>query len=166
MGYDGWFQPPTGPAFSADQAPKHYYWPFSLDNGLPGGFTSSSRGVGATAGILEFPVTTFIMSDASKTGGLDYNLWIKVAGNSTTFVETLKSNFQNHYTGNRSPFAVGMHSDNYSVTNTGVDGAYQNTAADRRAAVVQFLDYLKDFPEVRIVSFRTVVEWMQNPQKL
>jgi hypothetical protein len=176
FGYD-WWQPPgftMGFGSSNPEYGKHYWWPFTLDKGLDPSFACCSKGVQPHPGMWEFPVHAFThpsSADPTKVTtvtGLDYNLWVTKASVDPTvdFCGTLKYSFDQRYNSNRSPMNMGAHSDIYSEFNSTDDQAFGNTAAVRRAALQCFLDYVLTFPDARVVTFKTVVEWMRNPKPL
>ena len=88
------------------------------------------------------------------------------ANSSVNFCATLKYSFDQRYHANRAPFNVGCHSDIYSQYNPTDDNAFGNSAAERRAALQCFVDYVLTFPDARVVPFKTVIEWMRNPTPL
>ncbi|HEX6835293.1 MAG TPA: polysaccharide deacetylase family protein [Polyangia bacterium] len=176
FGYD-WWQPPgfsMGFGNSSPEYGKHYWWPFTLDHGFDSSFACCSKGVQPHPGLWEFPVHAFTRPDPADNTkvktvtGLDYNLWQTKAtvDPSVDFCATLKYSFDQRYNANRSPFNVGCHSDIYSQYNATDDNAFGNTAAERRAALQCFVDYVLTFPDARVVSFKSVIEWMRNPQPL
>jgi hypothetical protein len=147
----------------------------SAENGEPG------SPVGAHAGFWEFfehvfnaPVGTAWLTDptqiattsvAGKVTGLDYNLWLNANNNHYDFCTTLKFSFLQRYMGNRSPFNVGIHSMYYSSYDTSFDGGFGNNYTTRQAGMQCFIDFLLsgNYPDVRIVGFHKVIEWMRNP---
>ncbi|KAK4877639.1 hypothetical protein RN001_010145 [Aquatica leii] len=66
-------------------------------------------------------------------------------------VEFMKTNFNRHYNGSRSPFGFYLHAAWFD-RNTIYFEAYQ-----------KFLDYLNTIKDVYMVSANTVIEWMKNP---
>jgi len=65
--------------------------------------------------------------------------------------------------GGRAPFTFGAHSDYYcSLRDSGSD----TTASDRREALEEFILYALSKPDVRVVPYRTIIEWMRNPHGL
>jgi hypothetical protein len=176
FGYD-WWQPPgfsNGFGNSNPEYGKHYWWPFTLDQGLDSSFACCSKGVQAHPGLWEFPVHAFTRPDPADSTkvktctGLDYNLWTTIASvdPSADFCGTLKYSFDQRYNSNRSPFNVGCHSDIYSQFNSVADSAFANKYDVRRAALKCFLDYVLTFPDARVVPFKNVIEWMLNPQPI
>ena len=80
------------------------------------------------------------------------------------FLATLKYTLDQHLAGNRSPFLLGAHTDYYVASwNQNATGTPSET--DRRAAIEEFLDYAKSKPEVKIVSYRDVLDFVRNPQE-
>lgn len=171
FGYD-WWQPPGsdmgwGPGTA--ESGKHYYWPFTMNQPWPPGF--ANKGVNPIPGVWEIPVYTFnkVTGDtASTVTGLDYNLWNRVQTDSTTnFTDVLKTSLDQRLAGNRSPFALGMHSDIYSQYNATDDMAWPAfNYLERRKALLDFIEYAQTKPEVRFVTFRGLIEWMRNPKGL
>jgi hypothetical protein len=176
FGYD-WWQPPGSSVGYGNGSPeygKHYWWPFTLDNGLDSSFSCCSFGVMKHPGMWEFPVHAFTRPDPSDpanhvrtTTGLDFNLWQAKASDSTIdFCATLKYSFDQRYNSNRSPFNVGAHSDLYSMYNSAADSAWGNNGTTRREGLKCFLDYVLTKPDARVVSFKQVIQWMRNPTAL
>jgi hypothetical protein len=175
FGYDFW-QPPgftTGFSPTNPEYGKHYWWPFTLDNGLDPSFSSTNKGVQAHAGLWEFPVHAFTRLDPADNTkvktitGLDSNVWTaKATDASIDFCGTLKYSFDQRYNGNRSPLSVGCQSDIYSQNNPTADTAFGNTYVVRRLALKCFVDYVLTQPDARIVRFRDVIEWMRSPKSI
>ena len=176
FGYD-WWQPPgmtSGFGNSSPEYGKHYWWPFTLDNGLDSSFACCSKGVQPHPGLWEFPVHAFTRPDPADSTkvktvtGLDYNLWTAKASVDTSidFCATLKYSLDQRYDNNRSPFNLGVHSDIYSQFNPVDDTAFLNTYDVRRAGLQCFVDYALTKPDVRLVTFKTVVEWLRAPKAI
>jgi peptidoglycan/xylan/chitin deacetylase (PgdA/CDA1 family) len=171
FGYD-WWQPPGSPQGwgpGTAESGRHYYWPFTMDVPFPNGF--ASKGVGTNPGVWEFPVYTFnkIMGDiASNVTGFDFNLWTKNQNEPTfAFTEVLKQSLDQRLAGNRSPFAIGLHTDIYSQFNQSANTTW--TKFDylaRRQALSDFIDYALSKPEVRLVTYRQMIHWMRHPTAL
>jgi len=99
--------------------------------------------------------------------GFDYNLWAStnVGGFAMTkaeFVATLKYTLDQRLAGNRAPFLFGAHTD-YYVASWNQNAAGTPSEADRRAAMEEFLTYADSKPEVEIVSYKHVLDWVRNP---
>jgi hypothetical protein len=97
-----------------------------------------------------------------KITGMDYNLWYNCGMSGPEVLATLKHTLELRRAGNRAPFLLGMHSAIYADP-AATDGA---SLADRRAAVVEFLHHALSFPEVRLVPYRAVLDWVRNPVPL
>jgi hypothetical protein len=176
FGYDWWIPPGMTMGFGggSPESGKHYWWPFTLDNGLDPSFACCSKGVQPHPGLWEFPVHTFNRPDPTNSAnvrtvtGLDYNLWATKAtvDPMLDFCGTLKYSFDQRYNNNRAPMNVGCHSAIYSQWSVSDDMAFGNNYDVRRAALQCFVDYVLTFPDARVVSFRNVVEWMRNPKPL
>lgn len=99
--------------------------------------------------------------------GFDYNLWAStsVGGFAMTkaeFVATLKYTLDQRLAGNRAPLLFGAHTD-YYVASWSSNSPGTPSELDRRAAIEEVLDYSKSKPEVEIVSYARVLEYVRNP---
>jgi peptidoglycan/xylan/chitin deacetylase (PgdA/CDA1 family) len=165
-----------------------YYWPYTLDERSPGHTAQVEWGEGLEeisprAGLWELPVYAVVvppdLRDEMATrqpwfdpvGGLitgfDYNLWAgtNVGGFAMTreeLVATLKYTLDQRLAGNRAPLLFGAHTDYYVASWNG-NATGTPSEADRRAAIEEFLDYAATRPEVRIVRYRDVLDWVRNP---
>jgi hypothetical protein len=171
FGYHWWHPPGSDNGWGPGTAEsgRHYYWPFTMDHPFPAGF--ASKGVGTSPGIWEIPVYTFnkISGDtASTVTGFDFNLWTKSQTEASfNFAEVLKQSLDQRLAGNRSPFAVGLHTDIYSQFNASADGTWTNFDFQaRRKALADFLDYALSKPQVRAVTYRQLIAWMRHPTSL
>jgi peptidoglycan/xylan/chitin deacetylase (PgdA/CDA1 family) len=167
----------------------NYFWPYTLDDRSPGHTAQVEWGEGLVEiephpGLWELPVyavvvppelratmatrQTWFDAEGGLITGFDYNLWAStgVGGFAMTkeeFVATLKYTLDQRLAGNRAPFLFGAHTDYYvSTWNQNASGTPSET--DRRAALEEFLDYAASKPEVRIASYREVLEFVRNPQ--
>jgi hypothetical protein len=171
FGYD-WWQPAGsdkgwGPGTA--ESGKHYYWPFTMNNAFPTGF--ASKGISPVPGVWEFPVYTFnkITGDTAATvTGFDYNLWTKCQSDSSfDFAEVLKQSLDQRLGGNRSPFAVGLHTDIYSQFDASANSTWTKfNYQARRKALSDFLDYALSKKEVRFVTYRQMITWLRKPSAL
>jgi peptidoglycan/xylan/chitin deacetylase (PgdA/CDA1 family) len=187
FGYNWWLPPGcncNGYGPGTPQSGQYYWWPMTLDSGFPSvansGFDGTeTKGVGAHAGVWEFFEHTFNAPDPSSADpmnpttvhtvtGLDYNLWLNTVTNHYDFCNTLKYSFLQKYNGNRAPFNVGIHSMYYSPDDSTFNTDFNNTLDQRRAGLQCFVDFLTSgqYPDVRIVGFHKVVEWMRNPKAI
>jgi len=158
-------------------------WPYRLDQGRPGGRPY----VGSHPGLWEIPIYDFIVPDDEacpryglpaglrarlKTikeyflpdyggiTGMDWNLWNEFRLSPDEFLATLKYTLERHLSGGRSPMIVGLHTDLYSdKRRTDEAGA---SPAERRAVIREFLEFALSRPEVRIVSCRELLAWMNH----
>jgi peptidoglycan/xylan/chitin deacetylase (PgdA/CDA1 family) len=90
-----------------------------------------------------------------KIEGLDYNLETLAKLTPSEILTVLKYNFDLHRAGNRAPFVLGAHSN------------YYPTASDPDLkALIDFIAYVKTFPEVRVVSYKEVFDFMREPKAL
>jgi hypothetical protein len=116
---------------------------------------------------LERRQPVFFTAKSGKIVGFDYNLWAPVADEGLAltqpeFLAIVKYSFDQHYAGNRAPFLLGAHTAYY------VDSWNQNApgtplAADRRAALEEFLAYVTSKPGVRVVSHGELLDWLRCP---
>ncbi len=105
-----------------------------------------------------------------KITGFDYNLWASkgLGGFEMTkaeFLATLKYTFDLRYAGNRAPFLIGAHTA-YYVDAWSANAAGTPLAADRQAAMEEFVEYVRSKPGVRVASHAEVLEWVRNPSTL
>lgn len=168
FGFNGW-QPVAGDSgnwnsMTNPETHKKLFWPYTLDQGSPPG--NASKGNPIQPGLWEVPVNSFLMADDSRDiTGFDFNLW-KVE-DKDGFLATLKHNFNLRRAGNRVPLAISAHSDYYTQYNPDANAEF--LLADytqRRAAMEEFLDYVLQFPDVRVVPYRSMIAWMKNPVAL
>ncbi len=102
---------------------------------------------------------------SGKITGFDFNLWdqakLDKAETLATLKYTLDLRLQN---GNRAPFMFGAHTDFYASKNAGLFS--QISVRDRQKVIEEFLTYALSKPEVRIVPFISIINWMRNPSAL
>jgi hypothetical protein len=98
-----------------------------------------------------------------KITGFDYNLWVLFEMSAAEFLATLKHTLDLRLAGNRAPLQIGAHSDYYARDYTAPPNA---TAAERREALAEFVDYALSQPAVRLVPLRDVLAWVQEPAPL
>jgi len=183
FGYNWWMPagaPSSGYSPGGPDSGMHYWWPFTLDSGFPSDSNSGfdpteTKMVMAHPGMWVFFEHTFNAPDPSgdpmmptvvhPVTGLDYNLWANAVTQHFDFCNTLKYSFVQKYKGNRAPFNVGIHSMYYSGDDPSFDMDFANTVDERRAGLQCFIDFLfsGQFPDVRVVGFHKVVEWLRNP---
>jgi hypothetical protein len=172
----------------------NYSWPYTLDNGSAGHEVLVGRGLEAPisphAGLWELPVYPVIVPPDEKceeygvprgmrarmkalqswfdegTGkitGFDYNLWVTFNMTKAEFLATLKYTLDQRLAGNRAPFLFGAHTDVYSPKYTEAPGT---STEERQHAVEEFLDWARSKPEVYVVSYKQVLDWVRNPRTL
>jgi hypothetical protein len=98
-----------------------------------------------------------------KIVGVDYNLFFVFRLNKEETLAILKYTFDLHYTGNRSPFSLGAHSDIYSSK---YPLNSPTSYRDRQWVIEQFVDYVLTKPDVRIVPAYRIVDWCRHPVPL
>jgi len=169
-----------------DQNGTDFVWPYPLDAGSPG-----NPEIGRHPGVWEIPVYVFIVppdeacerhgvppglraalkqrrdyfdADAGKISGMDWNLWCEFAMSPAEFLATIRYTLELRRAGNRCPLTVGLHSELYS-DRQGV-GECPTPPAERRAAVAALVDTLLAVDDVRIVTARDLVDWLESPAPL
>ncbi|MCF6204835.1 MAG: putative Ig domain-containing protein [Methylococcaceae bacterium] len=102
---------------------------------------------------------------SGKITGFDFNLWqlakLNKAETLATLKYTLDLRLQN---GNRAPFLFSAHSENYGSKNAALFS--QISVRERQEVIEEFLQYARSKPEVRIVPYQTVINWMRNPSAI
>jgi len=99
-----------------------------------------------------------------KITGFDWNLWVEFGMRSQEVVATAKYTLDQRLAGNRAPFTFGTHSDIYSEQYYG--DTPNSSAADRRQALAEILEYALSKPEVRVVSAKQILDWVEDPVAL
>lgn len=166
-----------------DEDGKNFLWPYTLDNKSPGnGYFFSEDDVqyiSPIQGLWEIPVYHFVVPDleaAKKFGlkdengnfyslqeklgeekitGFDYNLWVLYNMTGDEFSTTLKYNLDLRLEGNRAPFTIGAHTDEYGLR-----------LAHRREALLDFIEYALTKDDVRFVGASRLLEWLRKPVAL
>jgi hypothetical protein len=187
-----WYDCSIEEGHQEDQDGTNYLWPYTLDHGSPGNATHPRLTPIQTwpAGLWEMPAYRVIVppdTEAAKYGvpaglraklrtlrpngvgitqgkitGLDYNLWYDYNLTKAEFVATLKYTLDTRLRGNRAPLLFGMHSAIYTAQEATVNASL----AERKAAIVEVLNYARSKPEVRIVTTKAVLDWIRNPVPL
>lgn len=181
--------------FQNDADGRNYIWPYTLNHGSPGNDATYERldlpHVGEHPGLWELPVYAFIVPpdelcesygvapgfrarmkqqndyfelDQGKVTGMDWNLWFEYGMDKAEFLGTLKHTLDLRLQGNRCPLNVGLHSAIYADRNS--ESPPKTTVEERRDALREFLDYALSKPEVRVVSAKELLGWLQSPAPL
>jgi hypothetical protein len=98
-----------------------------------------------------------------KITGFDWNLWVEFAMTPAEFIATLRYSLDLRLAGNRAPLTFGTHSDIYSEQ---YESLPNSTAAERREALAAVLADVLAHPDVRVVSARQLVDWLESPAPL
>lgn len=172
---------------------KVYWWPYDLVNGaakgsqaIPGSvLPGANDGLG---GLIEVQVSRYqypaseILTDEqllnindsmAVTGvtGFDFNFFKSLSSaqkNKEKILHMLKFNFQQRMQGNRCPLTVNLHTDIYSNFKTDVNEPtsqdyIHDSVEERRWIIEEFLKYVIQFEDVRVVPYTTMLDWMENP---
>ncbi len=89
-----------------------------------------------------------------KITGFDWNLWFAAQVSGPEFLAILKYNFDLRRAGNRAPFLLGAHTENYADNH------------ERKQALQDFVAYATSFPETRLVQHKEVLDFMREPKVL
>ena len=170
-----------------EQDGSHFLWPYRLDHGSP----ANTPLIGPHPGLWELPVYVFMVPpdeacsrygvpaglravlqqrqsyfepDAGKITGMDWNLWCEFATTPAEFSAILKYTLDLRLNGNRCPLTIGLHSELYSDKQD--TQGLNATVAERRAALSEFISYILQIPEVRLVSHKELLDWLQRPVPL
>lgn len=96
----------------------------------------------------------YIEGSGWKMTGFDYNLWYTDSGTEMLspeeFLAILKYNLDLRLQGNKAPFMLGAHIDEYNTP-------------ERRQAIEDFLEYALTKESVQITSYDKILEWLKNP---
>ena len=103
--------------------------------------------------------------NSGKMTGFDYNLWEQAKLNKAESLATLKYTLDLRLqNGNRAPFMLGAHTDFYSSKNANLFAHI--SVRDRQKVIEDFLTYALSKPEVRVVPFISIVNWMRKPSAI
>lgn len=191
-GPDGWVSGvnfETGKA----KGGKVHWWPYDLVNGASTGSQAIPGSVlpgpnDNLGGLLEvqvsryqYPSNTILTDDEllniddamAVTGvtGFDFNFFKSLSAqqkNKEKILHMLKFNFQQRMQGNRCPFTVNLHTDIYSEFKADVNEPtsqdyIHDSFEERRWIIEEFLKYVIQFEDVRVVPYTTMLDWMENP---
>ncbi|QUJ67554.1 glycoside hydrolase family 9 protein [Photobacterium sp. GJ3] len=96
----------------------------------------------------------YISLDNGKVTGFDYNLEHLLKFNADEIYVTLKYTLDQRLKGNRAPMLIGGHGKNFA------DNSPMGVAFKR------FVDYALTHPDVRIVTHKKIIDWMNDPVAL
>lgn len=128
------------------------------------GFKPGLRSRVAKKGTLPYP--SIYEASTGKITGLDYTLLMDAGITGSEMGAVLKYNLDLHLSGNRSPIVFIAHSHLYSYSSPEMNPDTPS-AAERDArwkGLTDFLTYALSKPEVRIVSAKNILAWI-NRQK-
>ena len=136
-------------------------WPYILDE------------KSGAAGMWELPLEYLAVPEAyglarQRVWAVDMNLFDDGWGLNMTAEQglgTLKHNLDKRLAGNRAPFVFAGHT-HFMADNIDVSTNYKTTAAQRRKVYADFLDYALSKPEVRVVTHKELVDWLNDPKPL
>ena len=164
----------------------NYPWPYTLDNGSPGdalmvswGFPHKNKKISSYTGLWELGVTPLIIpvedresikqrmpwldSDSGKITAFDWNLWVGAARmTKKETLATLINTLELRLAGNRAPLMLGAHTGNF----TSQRAMSQISVIERQEVIEEFIEYALSHPDVRIVPFDAIINWMRNPTAL
>lgn len=164
-------------------SPSKMAWPYLLGDGNP-----EQKIVAKAPKLWEIPAAPYWLvpdSLASKYGvapgmlsrgdsasittgritGLDYNLYFEAKLDSNDVLAIYKYNLDQRLAGNRAPLALGIHGQYYGKNyNAQIGFGMYRPGSDW--ALRNFVNYALSKPEVRLVSGRSLVEWMNAPMGL
>ena len=126
------------------------------------GFTPGLRARIAKRSPLPYP--SIYEASSGKIAGLDYTLLMDAGLTGSEMSAVLKYNLDLHIAGNRSPLVFIAHSHLYTYS-TPEDNPDTPSAADRDArwkGLTDFIEYALKKPEVRIVSAKDVLAWVEK----
>ncbi len=99
-----------------------------------------------------------------KISGLDWNLWAPPEGdgvelNAEQTLAVLKYSFDKTYGGNRTPFTLVIHSPFYFS-----EGKFNNiNNQEQKDLIEEFINYILQKEDVRVVSIQKYLKWLIDP---
>jgi peptidoglycan/xylan/chitin deacetylase (PgdA/CDA1 family) len=111
--------------------------------------------------------TPWFDSAMGNLTGFDYNMyapkaWEGAAMKANECLATLKNTFDAHYSGNRVPMTLGMHPD-YYMKDRNKHYKSAGNHLQRRKIIEDFVNYVLENPDVRIITGHSLIAWMKNP---
>jgi peptidoglycan/xylan/chitin deacetylase (PgdA/CDA1 family) len=163
-----------------------FFWPYTLDNGVPAPDAVKGITVGKHPRLWEAPVYCLVVPPelrhgiwlrnsefdtvAGKITGMDYDMWVKgkKAITPDEYLTILKHTLDLHLAGNRAPMCFCAHTPLYdSLQFYGPDASDTlpsfSTIPAMRKAMEEFVLYALSKPEVRMVPFREIIHWCEKP---
>lgn len=188
-----WYDCSIEEGIQLDEDASGFAWPYTLDEGSAAHDYAEDRGfdfrdfsLGKHPGMIELPAYALVIPpdevadeydfepgllgrilalvperepDSDRITGLDYNLWYDAELLKEEFLAILKYNLDQRLSGNRAPFLFGVHTDFYRA-----DWEAVETMERRREAIEEFLDYAKSLSDVRVGTYKDVVDFIRNPR--
>jgi peptidoglycan/xylan/chitin deacetylase (PgdA/CDA1 family) len=190
-----WYDCSIEEGWQLDEDASQFAWPYTLDEGSAAHDYAEERGFEAKdfplskhPGLFELPAYALVIppdevaedynitpglldrirdyipereADSDRITGLDYNLWWEAHLTKEEALAILKYNLDQRLSGNRAPFLFGVHTDFYR------DGwGSDETHTRRREAIEEFLDYASGLEDVRVTTFKEVLDYMREPRPL
>ncbi|XP_018020181.1 chitin deacetylase 7 [Hyalella azteca] len=146
--YTPWFRQPDG-------SYKGALWPYTLDYASIQDQTVGVKPTESFPGLWVSPMTDLQDNRGFECSMLDAcqsSPEGELETSSEAVFDLLKRNFRSHYN-TRTPFGIYTHHSWF----------YNET---RKDGLRQFLDYLKAFPHVYVVSVRQLLDWVRSPVPL
>ncbi|MBN2802970.1 MAG: polysaccharide deacetylase family protein [Deltaproteobacteria bacterium] len=173
----------------------NFYWPYKLDNGSPVNSSISSHAglweipvypfvappddkclsygvpsglrekLAANPGYLDNALDNiYLNKDDGRLRGLDYDVWNDYDMEKEEALAVFKHTLDQRLKGNMAPMTMCMHVALYSEHSW---GNIQNTSYQERIQVVtDFINYALTKPNVRIVSAKQMLTWLESPTPL
>lgn len=161
------------PSQSADGTDQH--WAGTLGQGIPyANPIAGTNPIPNTPGLWEIP-QNFMWLPASMGGGVILYCdkdWFWAFRNDDSQTQAnkiegmLKYNLDLHLQGNRAPFHLCLHSQEWGIPSWQTDPAVIAKIQARQTALNNFLIYALSKPEVRVVPQIDLIKWMRNPVPL
>lgn len=130
-------------------------WPYTADYASEQDCAVDPCPIGRYPGFWTVPLVDLLGGDLFPCAMFDTCL--PTPNTTAEVLNLLKTNFLDHYEGNRAPFGVFTHAAFFLG---------EGTSAGRQTGFSQFLDYLDTLPDVYIVSISKALDWMRNPVPL
>ncbi len=139
---------------------KSYYWPYTMDNGLPG-----KSSIADHPGLWRMPKHGLIDTDGVKYSSTDYTLIVSNGWGAEQYLRALKHTLGLRLESNRAPMIFGAHTELYTERTASL-AVPQMTFQERRDVIEAFLNYALSFDNVRVVSTKEILDWVRDPVAL